>query len=47
MAWAAVDAMRWLYWVPAHPLLSVVTVVIDGIVIYALTVHFGWASARR
>lgn len=46
VAWAAVDAMRWLYWVPAHPLLSVVAIAINGVVIYALTVRYDWSAYR-
>ena len=40
--WAAIDAVRYLYWIPAHPLLSVTMVVIDLVVIYALFAYPIW-----
>ena len=37
--WAILAAIRWLYWIPAAPLFSVVMVVIAMVVLYAATVY--------
>ena len=47
IVWAIFAAIRWLYWIPAAPLYSVVALVIAMTVLYAATVypeHFEKAS---
>ena len=37
--WSIFAAIRWLYWIPAAPLFSVVALVIAMVVLYAATVY--------
>ena len=39
IVWAIFAAIRWLYWIPAAPLFSVVALVIAMVVLYAATVY--------
>ncbi len=39
IVWAIFAAIRWLYWIPAAPLFSVVALVIAMTVLYAATVY--------
>jgi hypothetical protein len=39
IVWAIFAAIRWLYWIPAAPLLSVVALVIAMTILYAATVY--------
>ncbi|HEY7350517.1 MAG TPA: hypothetical protein VH599_19570 [Ktedonobacterales bacterium] len=45
---ASVSAIRWFFYLPAAPLLGIFTLVVDGLIIYALVAHseFFRASAR-
>jgi hypothetical protein len=37
LVWISLSAVRWLYWIPAAPLLAVVVLVIDVMIISSLT----------
>lgn len=49
LVWASLSAVRWLYWIPASPELSVVMVAVDAAIILSLTGNpqFFGARARR
>ncbi|MDX6632972.1 MAG: hypothetical protein QOG09_961 [Solirubrobacterales bacterium] len=37
LAWVALSAVRWLYWIPAAPVLSVAMLVLDTAIVLSLT----------
>jgi hypothetical protein len=39
IVWAIFAAIRWMYWIPAAPLFSIVALVITMMVLYAATVY--------
>ena len=43
---ASVSAIRWFFYLPAAPLLGIVTLIIDVLIIYALVAHSEYFSAR-
>ncbi len=48
--WVVLSAIRFLYWIPAAPLMAVVLLIIDAFILYGLTAHgefFAPARARR
>ena len=45
LTFAGISAIRWLFYIPADPWLSLAVIAIDSLIIYALTAHDEWFAS--